>query len=477
MDLPVEFANYTRQLMGETLFNIFEIALEEEVSSSIRLNPYKCNIDSINIPLSESIIPWCDNFGSGHYLKHRANFTFDPLFHAGVYYVQEASSMFISHVLNQYIDRPITILDLCAAPGGKSTAASAILKEGSLLISNEPIRSRAQILSENIAKFGNKDVIVTNNYPTDFKKSRLMFDVIITDVPCSGEGMFRKDEGAVREWSKQNVENCWKKQREIVGDIWDNLIPGGLLIYSTCTFNTKENEENIKWISEELGADIMPVDTDESWNITGSLLKDYNKPVYRFIPGKTKGEGLFMAVLKKNGEYHDFHDIKLAKKDRYVRQQKDSVTVKPNSDWLQNSSSFRILKYKDDFIAIPKAWEDIYNTTMNSLHVLSAGIKLGTLKGKDIIPSQSLALSTALDKSAFPNIELSYEDAIAYLRKETVNFPENTPKGYILVTYKEYPIGFEKNIGNRANNLYPQEWKIKSTHIPNEDREIVQFGN
>ena len=143
----------------------------------------------------------------------------------------------------------------------------------------------------------------------------------------------------------------------------------------------------------------------------------------------------------------------------------------------QNSSSFRILKYKDDFIAIPKAWEDIYNTTMNSLHVLSAGIKLGTLKGKDIIPSQSLALSTALDKSAFPNIELSYEDAIAYLRKETVNFPENTPKGYILVTYKEYPIGFEKNIGNRANNLYPQEWKIKSTHIPNEDREIVQFGN
>lgn len=300
MTLPEDFINYTKALTGNELWSIISRGLADEPPVSIRLNPFKCASGSPAESLSDGKVGWCD---SGYYLNSRPNFTFDPLLHAGLYYVQEASSMFLDHVMRQYAyDGPLTMLDLCAAPGGKSTVARAALPEGSLLISNEPMRTRAQILAENMQKFGHEDVIVTNNYPRDFGKSRLMFDVILTDVPCSGEGMFRKDDTAISEWSVQNVEKCWRLQREIVSDVWQCLKPGGLLIYSTCTFNTKEDEENIRYITEELGAELLPVDIDESWKITGSLLSGFDKPVYRFLPGLTRGEGIFMAVMRKNGE-------------------------------------------------------------------------------------------------------------------------------------------------------------------------------
>ena len=210
--------------------------------------------------------------------------------------------MFVSHVLRQLVSEPVAMLDLCAAPGGKSTAAIAALPEGSTLVSNEPNPTRAQILLENITKWGHKGCTVSNSYPRDFRKARLQYDVILCDVPCSGEGMFRKDPQAIQEWSPQNVEKCWRLQREIVADAWECLNPGGLLIYSTCTFNTKENEENVRWIIEEYDAEPLPIPIEADWNITGSLLEGFNAPVYRFIPGLTRGEGLFMAVLRKQGK-------------------------------------------------------------------------------------------------------------------------------------------------------------------------------
>lgn len=227
MTLPEDFINYTKALTGNELWSIISRGLADEPPVSIRLNPFKCASGSPAESLSDGKVGWCD---SGYYLNSRPNFTFDPLLHAGLYYVQEASSMFLDRVMRQYAsDGPRTMLDLCAAPGGKSTVARAALPEGSLLISNEPMRTRAQILAENMQKFGHEDVIVTNNYPRDFGKSRLMFDVILTDVPCSGEGMFRKDDTAISEWSVQNVEKCWRLQREIVSDVWQCLKPGGLL--------------------------------------------------------------------------------------------------------------------------------------------------------------------------------------------------------------------------------------------------------
>ena len=304
MQLPKEFEEYTRSLMGEELYSKLISGLAATPPVSIRLNPFKVAKDAyledeeqLN-GLQLTPVPWAKD---GYLLSERPSFTLDPLFHAGAYYVQEASSMFLDFIIRQLIKEPVTMLDLCAAPGGKTTCAMAALPEGSILYSNEPIRTRANILAENVMKFGHPDIIVTNNYAKDYAKAKKTFDVILTDVPCSGEGMFRKDPNAINEWSTSNVDSCWKIQRSIVEDIWQCLKPGGILIYSTCTFNAHEDEENVQWIIDNLGADPIALEgVKEEWNITGALKG--NLPVYRFIPGKTKGEGLFMAVMRKKGE-------------------------------------------------------------------------------------------------------------------------------------------------------------------------------
>ena len=422
MELPELFIESTRATMGDELFSQFLHGLDEEPPVTIRLNPLKCYY----MPLDyERRVPWCD---AGFYLNARPQFTFDPLFHAGLYYVQEASSMFIHEVLRQLVTEPVLMLDLCAAPGGKSTTARTRLPHGSVLVCNEPVRHRAQVLSENMQKFGHRDVIVTNNLPRDFRKSKLKFDVVLCDVPCSGEGMFRKDEGAIREWSPQNVEKCWRLQREIVSDIWPQLSEGGLLIYSTCTFNTKENEENVRWICEELGAEMVKVDTQPDWNITGSLLPGFEYPVYRFIPGKSRGEGLFVAVMRKKGAF----------------------TASP----LMSAA---------------------YAAAQKSLRVLHAGVTTGTMKGRDFIPHPSLALLAALGKEDYPRVELNYQDAIRYLRGESITLPADTPRGFVIVTYYDIALGFVKNIGSRANNLYPDGWRIKSTYVPPEPPAVLDL--
>ena len=484
--LPEDFIKYTQELMGDELFQQLKQGItEQEAPISIRLNPFKCkegeDVRMENSPedgeqnvegeqqVKGEPIPWCPS--TGRYLSTRPNFTFDPWLHAGKYYVQEASSMFVDLVIRQLVHEPVMMLDLCAAPGGKSTALRAALPERSLLFSNEPMRTRSQILAENIQKFGHPDMIVTNNYPRDYKKSKLKFDIILTDVPCSGEGMFRKDDGAIEEWSLQNVDNCWHLQREIVSDIWNCLKPGGILIYSTCTFNAHEDEENIAWICEELGAEPFALNgIEENWNITGNLIGT-DIPVYRFLPGKSRGEGIFLAVLRKEGEPEMEKEDKKKKKDKNKDKGKNrgnkGKSLQIPTDWLK-SSDYETITEEDNFYAIPNRWKAIYEDATKNLKVIHAGIKLGTSKGKDIIPDQSLALSVMLNKEAFPQVELSYEDAIRYLRKEAVNLPIETPKGYVLVTYRQMPLGWEKNIGNRANNLYPQEWKIKSSHVPEE---------
>ena len=469
--LPADFIKYTQALMGDKLYHQLEQGiLEVEPPVSIRLNPFKCKEgeDAEGEP-----IPWCP--ATGRYLSARPNFTFDPLLHTGKYYVQEASSMFVDLVIRQLVHHPVMMLDLCAAPGGKSTAVRAALPEGSLLFSNEPMRTRSQILAENIQKFGHPDMIVTNNYPRDYKKSKLQFDVILTDVPCSGEGMFRKDDGAIEEWSLQNVDNCWHLQREIVADIWNCLKPGGILIYSTCTFNAHEDEENIAWICEELGAEPIALQgIEDSWNITGNILKASEIPVFRFLPGKTRGEGIFLAVLRKEGDLESRLNNK-DKKDRKRKDKKANKTKAPDmpKDWLKDCEVLTAVSKDDATYAIPTTWKEVYDAADQHLKVIHAGIKLGTDKGKGLIPDQSLALSTMLNQEAFPQVELSYEDAIRYLRKEAVNLPDGTPKGYVLVTYRQIPLGWEKNIGHRANNLYPQEWKIKSTHVPEGNNQVL----
>lgn len=458
--------------MGVDLYGAFEEALRQPPPVSIRLNPLKCAGATVTEELHDGTVAWCRD---GVYLKRRPNFTFDPLLHAGVYYVQEASSMFIQHVVSEELkmkDGGLMVLDLCAAPGGKSTAVRAALPPGSLLISNEPVRQRANILSENIQKSGHPDVIVTNNYAKDFAAAGIAFDIIICDVPCSGEGMFRKDGGAISEWSAQNVEKCRIRQRGIVSDIMECLRPGGLLIYSTCTFNEKENEENIEWAATELGAEIIEVHTEKEWSITGAL--SGNCPVYRFIPGKTRGEGLFMAVMRgkaERGKVRKEPEERKGKREwRHPEYTVNAYTGKPVGKWLTDAGNFKIIRDEDRLRAIPLRWEHIYGKVKRSLKVIHAGVTLGRQKGSDIIPDQSLALSTALNREAFPTEEINHTQAISYLRKEAITLSGKTPQGIVLLTYRDIPVGFVKNIGSRTNNLYPQEWKIKSTHIPQEEK-------
>ena len=469
MNLPQAFIERTRQILGEDIYPSFEEALATETPVSIRPNGMKCNFTVDGNP-----IPWAS---TGIYLNQRPTFTFDPLFHAGCYYVQEASSMFVECVIRQYVNEPVVMLDLCAAPGGKSTLCRSVLPEGSLLVANEVMRNRSQILAENLVKWGNPNVIVTNNDPADFTGMTHLFDVILTDVPCSGEGMFRKDPVAVDEWSVENVDICWRRQRRILADIWPSLKPGGILIYSTCTFNREENEDNVAWIARELGAEILPVSIDESWKITGNLSGE-DFPVYRFLPHRTKGEGLFLAVLRKHeGECEEMPsrivnmpsrvEKKKKGKDTKGRQQPMAVPKEVKS-WLTRNDEFEFSVKDTDVLAFPKMHEAVYVWCKESLKVIHAGITIGEMKGKDLIPHHSLAMSTALAQEAFPRTEVTYTQAIAYLRKEGLVLDTDVPRGYVLLTYKQVPLGFVKNIGNRANNLYPQEWRIRSGYLPEE---------
>ena len=478
MNLPQPFIERTRQLLGEDIYSRFEEALLlAKWPISVRPNRMKCD----NAVAGESVL-WASS--TGFYLNVRPTFTFDPLFHAGCYYVQEASSMFVERVLREFVHEPVVMLDLCAAPGGKSTLCRSVLPEGSLLVANEVMRNRSQVLAENLVKWGHPDVIVTNNDPADFTEMTHLFDVILTDVPCSGEGMFRKDSVAVEEWSVENVDTCWRRQRRILTDIWPSLKPGGILIYSTCTFNREENEDNVAWIAKELGADVLEVPIEEAWGITGNLAGG-NFPVYRFLPHRTKGEGFFLAVLRKHeGGCEEMPSRILNTPSRMEKRKKGKEgkghpqplsVPKEAKTWLDASDDFEYSVKDTSVLAFPKAHEAVYAWCKQCLKVIHAGITLGEMKGKDLIPHHSLAMSTALASDVFPKAEVTYDQAISYLRKEGLVLESDVPRGYVLLTYQQVPLGFVKNIGNRANNLYPQEWRIRSGYLPEEV--VCVFGN
>lgn len=380
--------------------------------------------------------------------------------------------MFLEQAIRTYVTTPVRCLDLCAAPGGKSTHLSSLLPDGSLLVSNEVIRNRSYILAENLAKWGNASTIVLNNDPAEIGEALPeQFDLIVTDVPCSGEGMFRKDEASVGEWSVENVQLCAARQRRILHDIWPALRPGGLLIYSTCTYNTEEDEENVRHIVEELGAEALPIATDEAWRVTGPLR--HENPVYRFFPHKTKGEGFFLAILRKSGdEEYEVVGERPMKSARNKGKKETKTTLPiPKEAWgyLREHENITLEWDGPRLHMIPTAHKPFLERLRDKrLRILAAGTLVGELKGKDLIPSQTLALSQELNPSAFPDVELTWEEAIRYLRKEAITLPEGLPKGYLLTRYQGVPLGFVKHLGNRSNNLYPQEWRIRSGYLPDE---------
>lgn len=463
MNLPAPFEASMRQLLGDD-YVAFREALLGEAAVSIRLNRSKCTATPEYEP-----VPWASD---GYYLSERPQFTFDPLLHAGCYYVQEASSMFVEQAIRQHLGHARVALDLCAAPGGKSTLLRSLLPDDCVLVSNEVMRPRAQVLAENITKWGHPRCIVSSNYPADFTPLGELFDLILVDAPCSGEGMFRKDEVAVAEWSPENVEVCWKRQRDILTDIWPTLQPSGLLIYSTCTFNTQEDEENVRWMMDELGAELLSIDTDESWDITPSLIPDVPH-AYRFLPGRTRGEGFFLAALRKPGTAQTKLSLAEPKSSKKGKN-KQPIIATPTEckQWLaDNAYTYKVADA--DVVAIPTDMTALCATLSERLYLIKAGITVAELKGRDVIPSHELAMSMVLNDAAFARCELSYADTLRYLHREAISLPEGTPRGFVLVTYRSRPLGFVKNLGNRANNLYPNEWRIRSGYFPEEEPMII----
>lgn len=455
-------------------------------SVSVRLNPFKVQDPEAFVKdrFGEAErVPWNEY---GFILAQRPVFTLDPSFHAGCYYVQDSSAMAVGHLFRDALrklltdniievpgddckasvdavgssgkaaanqaeetlfsgkkafpanmGRPLRVLDLCAAPGGKTTDLAASLRlalgDGFMLTANEVIRSRASVLAANAALWGDPNVVVTSADPKAFSGLQDYFDIIVADVPCSGEGMFRKDEGAVREWSEENVRLCAARQKRILADVWPSLREGGILVYSTCTFEEAENDSIIDWCMDSLGAELYGFDYSSLPGVIptrrGGLL----------VPGFVKGEGQFVAACVKNGAGE-----KCVSKPEY------------NGRKSHGSSELAAKNDRERFVPEQVAGQ---MASLDFLRPLSVGVRRGEFKGKDFIPDADWALSLALPENEYPRVEVDRQTALKYLHRDSIALPD-APKGLILVCFEGCPLGFAKNLGSRCNNLYPKSRRI-----------------
>lgn len=473
--------------LGDARFDgLVEALKETSPEISVRLNPQKRGNETAIAASAESRVEWCDN---GVYLSTRPRFTFDPSLHQGRYYVQDASSMIISAIaraISRLIGEttPLLWLDACAAPGGKTTAAIDGLPTGSLVVANEYDYSRAEILKENVAKWGYPSTVITRGDTSQYRRLGETFDVIAIDAPCSGEGMMRKDMTAREQWTPSLVEECANRQKEIIDNLWEALRPGGYLIYSTCTFNTTEDELMADYIRQEYRAEAFDLPTllgQPADNIDREVRIEEIEPLYslRFIPGRTRGEGLYISILRKPGdltpailENIDRKDKKRSKPmkagNKGANSSQKSLSLseitKQCSGWIREEfvGDFEFSATEDGVRAFPTQWSALMPLFLKHLQVISAGTEIATIKGKDIIPTQQLALNNLLSLNAFPSTEIGEKEAIEYLSRESITLPDGTPRGIVLLTYGSFPLGFVKNLGSRSNNLYPKEWRIKS---------------
>ncbi|MDE5554562.1 MAG: rRNA cytosine-C5-methyltransferase [Muribaculaceae bacterium] len=455
MKLPEEFIAEIESYGAACLAGVADALASTEPEVSVRVNEAK----GAKVPKDAEKVAWCE---TGFYLSERPQFTFDPALHQGLYYVQDASSMAIAqaiaHIAEAAGNQAMKYLDACAAPGGKTTAAIASLPSGSVVVANEYDYRRAAILAENLAKWGAPSVIVSRGDTARFTNLRNCFDIIAADVPCSGEGMMRKDDEAVAQWSQALVAECAARQREIVNNLWEALRPGGWMIYSTCTFNRHENEEMVDYICDELGGETIDIGLNGVAGVASAVNSD--RYCYRFVPGRVRGEGLFMSVIRKNGN-QSANEPKMAKKPLTLIGKAPGDGLKA-MEWLQGD--YELATLGESVIAIPKDNAKWMRATASWLDVVSIGVNVATVKGRDVIPSQELALSTALNRNEFQSVELDYPTAISYLRHEAISI--EAPRGFVLLTYGSIPLGFVKNLGNRANNLYPSAWRIMSQNTP-----------
>ena len=425
--------------------------------TSVRVNPAKIangerdlkgflSPSQLNL---NSPIPWTQY---GYYLEKRPSFTFDPLFHAGTYYVQEASSMFVEQAVLQTVDvtQPLTVLDLCAAPGGKSTHLQSLLSPESLLVSNEVIKTRAGILRQNIIKWGSANMVVTNNDPQHFPRLGGFFDLMVVDAPCSGSGLFRRDNDAVDEWSEEAVQMCCGRQKRILADALPALKEAGILIYSTCSYSPAEDEALADWLVAEMELEPVRLSINEAWGIVETEAAHTKAFGYRFFPDKLKGEGFYLAVFKRKNKGFDTR-LKGARIEKATAKEKSIV-----QPWLA-STEIEIFKHHSLY-ALPLSLVERYRLVKEALNVQYAGVALGEVMKEKLVPDHALALSPLLAPT-LPFTELDYNTAIRYLQKGDFNI-QTSVKGWQTVRYATHNLGWINALQNRINNYYPKELRI-----------------
>jgi 16S rRNA C967 or C1407 C5-methylase (RsmB/RsmF family)/NOL1/NOP2/fmu family ribosome biogenesis protein len=449
--LPPSFISSLKGLPGfdEQAF-VQTHALKESITS-IRVNTNKSFLEQPSSFFKEaSPIAWCEE---GYYLKERPLFVLDPLWHVGAYYVQEASSMFLHHALKQIAPNAgsMHVLDLCAAPGGKTTLLANYFKKG-LVVANETIKNRNAILVENTTKWGADNIVVTQNDPSHFKALPQFFDVLLIDAPCSGSGLFRKDPDAIEHWSEDAVQHCSVRQSRIIEDSIDCLKEGGYLIYSTCSYSMQEDENILDKIAAMEGMKSIDLNIDNNWGIIQSESPIHHSIGYRFYPDKIKGEGFFLAVFKKesshNSSYYDsnFETTAITKKETEVL-----------NSHFNLPDNYYYINHQENIIALAIEFKDAYNTLLKNLYVKKMGLAIGTLKGADLIPAHALAMCT-WKNLPFQTMEVDEATALQYLRRADLNLPGG--KGWHAIQYKKTRLGWAKLLPNRSNNYYPNEWRI-----------------
>lgn len=447
MQLPLEFLDSLATVKGFDQVAFEQIHASGEQVTSIRINPAR---PVIQFPNSNFKIPWTQY---GYYLEERPSFTFDPLFHAGCYYVQEASSMFLEQALKQTVDlsQPLKVLDLSAAPGGKSTHIQSLITPDSLLVSNEVIRSRAAVLKENIIKWGCGNVMVTNNDPADFAKLQGYFDVIVVDAPCSGSGLFRRDPEAITEWSENNVTLCARRQQRILADIWPALKQDGILIYSTCSYSREEDEDILDWLTEDINADSCRLKVPEEWKVV-EVQRNAGAYGYRFWPDKVKGEGFFIACLRKPAEAEPVNPKVKNLPVEATKKEADIIRK-----WTREAD-VRLIKNQQMIYAWPSLLFREFSFLLNQLHVIYSGTIIGELLREKLVPQHALAMSSLVNES-IGRMELTYEQAIQYLKRKDITISAKQT-GWQLVTHKGQALGWINALSNRINNYYPKELRI-----------------
>ena len=447
MELPAEFSGQMRRQLGEEFSSFFH-ALQEPAPVSIRENPLK----RVGLEENADRVKW---HAEGVYLEERPVFTLDPLFHAGAYYVQEASSMFVAEAVRQLLPRsqPLRALDLAAAPGGKSTLLASVLQGQSLLLANEVIRSRYQVLRENLVRWGHPNTHSSNHDPRDFSALEGFFDLVLIDAPCSGEGMFRKTARAVGEWSPANVQLCAARQQRILSDALPLVRPGGLLLYCTCTYNDLENEDNAARIAGQPGFTVEKLNIPDAWNISARPLG------YQFYPHRTRGEGFYLACFRRR----EADEPSPREKNPRPFRQLTPLPRKMRSridPWLRDPGQSELFqKPKGGILAIPESQVGDCRIISRQLDRFSAGVSIGAFKGKDFVPAHDLALSSLISGS-LPALELDLDQALQFLKKEIPGL-ETRLKGWVLARYKGVNLGWMKVLNNRINNYLPREWRIR----------------